>query len=119
MGQFWGELITAIVLVLLPFIFPHKPEESFRKFTPAELALLKPELNRYNWIAVLVVLTALIGCVYLATDLLIRLFTYLPLPGQQFEYTFPFLEIYLIWPYPSGKVAGHISGTGDTWVFFQ
>ncbi|MDO1450347.1 hypothetical protein Q0590_28990 [Rhodocytophaga aerolata] len=98
MGQFWAELLTALLLLLLPLLFPHKSEESFRKFTPGEMELLKPQLNRYNWIAALVIVPVLTGCVFLATDFLYRLTKLIPFPRQQFEQAFPFMELCLIWP---------------------
>jgi hypothetical protein len=59
---------------------------------------LKPELNRYNWIAGLVIIPVMTGCVYLATDFLLRLTKLFTFPRQRFELDFSFIEIFLIWP---------------------
>ncbi len=88
----------AVVLLVLPLLFPQGKRSALRPLTDQEMQLLKPKLFRYTAVSTLILLPLLIGSVWFVGDFLIRVFKVLPGPLQTLSHPFIFPDIYLIFP---------------------
>jgi hypothetical protein len=91
----WTSIITAAVLALLPVLFPRGTAVR-RHFTPAEMQALEPHQRRLGKISGVVVLVSMLGGMALSMGLLVTL--HRAVGDRSFDYPFPFMEVYWIWP---------------------
>ncbi|MDJ1482856.1 hypothetical protein QNI16_20310 [Cytophagaceae bacterium YF14B1] len=94
-SHLWIEIATASLLALLPLLFP-RGKDAKHQFTTQEINLMAPQMRRFTWISVIVVLVVLFLCVALAIDLLLNLQSLMP--SQQFAHPFTFMDIYWFFP---------------------
>ncbi len=94
-GNLIASSLTTLVVALLPLLFPRGTEVR-RHFTAAELQTLSPHRRRMEWMSVVVVLVSMLGGMVLACWLLVLV--YRATAGRSFDYPFPFMEIYWIFP---------------------